>query len=528
MKFVYKLLIGYGIPCIIIGIILIYGNETVKSTFDSLHSVIKEQVRALAEINRLHYRANQIRLLEVELFENSDYYTVTGGVNNLNDLAESFEQELRDFVSTFIVEEDEKADLLLSSWGTYRKGLERSLQHVKSMNMTEAKKVSRYNSFPGFQVLSKNMDMLSSEIEKRTQQSYDDSVIRIKAKRHLFLLISIVGITGGIIVALVLSRSISRRIMLLRTGALRLADGNMKDLIPIEGGDELTDLAFSFNEMTKKLQSTTTSVDNLNREVTQRKKAEETMKKLNRDLENTVNKLAEANNNLKAFVYIASHDLREPLRKITSFGALLKESLESKLSKDDAENLNYMVDGARRMTQMIEGLLSYSRISTKGQPAEVIDLNELVKQLKELELAVLIGEKNVELEIPQELPFVEADPTQMAQLLQNLIANGIKYQPKNNRPHIAITSRPVADGMVRIQVTDNGIGISPENRQVVFAMFRRLHSKNEYEGTGIGLAVCKKIVERHGGEIGIESQSGRGSTFWFTVPVAQTPASVAS
>jgi chemotaxis family two-component system sensor kinase Cph1 len=268
--------------------------------------------------------------------------------------------------------------------------------------------------------------------------------------------------------------------MALRTGALRLADSNMKDPIPLEGGDELTDLAFSFNEMTKKLQGTTTSMDNLNREIIQRKKAEEAMKKLNQDLENTVDKLGEANNNLKAFVYIASHDLREPLRKITSFGAILKKSLENKLSEDDTENLNFMVDGAERMTQMIEGLLSYSRVSTKGQPAEVIDLNKLIKQLIELELAVLIDEKNVKLEIPQELPFVKADPVQLRQLIQNLIANGIKYQPKDNTPQITITAEADQNNMVRINISDNGIGISPEHHQNVFAMFKRLHTANEF------------------------------------------------
>ncbi|MFH0893814.1 MAG: ATP-binding protein, partial [Bacteroidota bacterium] len=106
--------------------------------------------------------------------------------------------------------------------------------------------------------------------------------------------------------------------------------------------------------------------------------------------------------------------------------------------------------------------------------------------------------------------------------MQNLIANGMKYQAKDNPPQITITSRPAADGMVRINVADNGIGIAPEFQQSIFIMFKRLHSKNEYEGTGIGLAVCKKIIERHGGQIGVESQPGKGSTFWFTVPAASS------
>jgi light-regulated signal transduction histidine kinase (bacteriophytochrome) len=224
---------------------------------------------------------------------------------------------------------------------------------------------------------------------------------------------------------------------------------------------------------------------------------------------------------MKNFVYIASHDLREPLRKITAFGSMLGQSLKGTLSGDDAENLKFMIDGAQRMTKMIEGLLMYSRVSTQAQPAQSVDLNEIVTQLQQLELAVLIEEKYVTVE-SQSLPSIDADPAQIRQLMQNLIANGIKYQKKGNAPHITITSKPAPDGMVRIEVTDNGIGIKPEFQDAIFAMFKRLHSRDEYEGTGIGLAVCKKIVERHGGKIGIESQPDKGSTFWFIIPVVNT------
>jgi PAS domain S-box-containing protein len=267
-------------------------------------------------------------------------------------------------------------------------------------------------------------------------------------------------------------------------------------------------------------------------DITERKRAEEQLKKLNDDLAEAVGKLEEANTEMKNFVYIASHDLREPLRKIAAFGAMLKMSLEGKISSDDAENLHFMIDGSQRMTKMIEGLLVYSRVSTKAQDAQAVELDEIVKQLQELELSVLIEEKHVTIEIPQPLPCVEVDPVQIRQLMQNLIANGIKYQKKDNAPHITITSKPAADGRVKIEVTDNGIGIKPEYQGAIFTMFKRLHSRDEYEGTGIGLAVCKKIVERHGGKIGIESQSDKGSTFWFTLPtvavaVASAPAPTA-
>ncbi len=263
------------------------------------------------------------------------------------------------------------------------------------------------------------------------------------------------------------------------------------------------------------------------RDITKQKEDEKIMKRLNQELESTVEDLESANREMKNFVYIASHDLREPLRKVTAFGAMLRNSLLNKLSRDDAENLQFIIDGAQRMTQMIEGLLVYSRVSTQAQPPQDVNLNEIVTQLQQLELAMLIEEKHVTIEA-KSLPCVQADPAQVRQLMQNLIANGIKYQKKDNTPHITITSKPAADNMVRIEITDNGIGIKPEFQGAIFTMFKRLHSRNEYEGTGIGLAVCKKIVERHDGKIGVESQPDKGSTFWFTMPVADKPAAVAA
>jgi hypothetical protein len=255
-------------------------------------------------------------------------------------------------------------------------------------------------------------------------------------------------------------------------------------------------------------------------DITERKQAEENLKKLNGELEQTVARLEETNQELKNFVYIASHDLREPLRKISAFGSMLQKSLEGKVVDDDAENLNFMIDGATRMSKMIEGLLVYSRVSTKAHSAEKVNLNDIIEQLSQLELSVSIEEKNAIIEVPQPLPEVEADPVQIRQLMQNLISNGMKYQAKGNAPQITISSQPAADEMVRINIADNGIGIAPEFQQAIFVMFKRLHSKSEYEGTGIGLAVCKKIVTRHGGQIGVDSEPGKGSTFWFTLPTA--------
>jgi len=240
------------------------------------------------------------------------------------------------------------------------------------------------------------------------------------------------------------------------------------------------------------------------RDITERKQADDALKNLNRQLQD--------------FVYIASHDLREPLRKISSFGELLKEALDGTIADDDQENLDFMIDAANRMEQMIDALLAYSRVSSQEIPYRTVDLNELVEQLEQIEISALLEETDAAIEIPEPLPQVAARAGQVKQLLQNLIGNGIKYRREGIQPRIRIRSKPDKNNMVRIEVEDNGIGIKQQYHSDIFTMFKRLHPRGEYDGTGIGLALCKKIVEGHGGQIGVESNFGHGSTFWFTLP----------
>jgi len=256
----------------------------------------------------------------------------------------------------------------------------------------------------------------------------------------------------------------------------------------------------------------------ISRDITERKQLEEEREALLQEIRKINRKLEEANKELQDFVYIASHDLREPLRKISSFGTLLQDSLKGKLNEDQQENFEFMIDGARRMQDMIDALLTYSRLTTKAKPPEWVDLNKVIEDLKKVELATMLDETGGIIHVPELLPSVQADPSQMHQLFQNLIGNGLKFRKEGISPEIIIRAHEIDIDMIRIEVEDNGIGIDEKYHGQLFTMFKRLHSRDQYEGTGIGLASCKKIVERHGGNIGIMPTIGKGSTFWFTLP----------
>jgi signal transduction histidine kinase len=342
------------------------------------------------------------------------------------------------------------------------------------------------------------------------------------------LLVSFTIIFLSAMIALATTRSIVRPLHALHKGTEIVGKGNLGYKVATKAKDEIGQLSRAFDEMTRNLKTTTTSIDKLDAVNEQLQANEQQLRAINQQLESEVaerKRIQEAleisNRELTDFVYVASHDLREPLRKISSFSQLLQNSLQGRLSEDEQENLNFMIDGSDRMTMMIDGLLIYSRVNTKGVLFETVDLNEVIERLKELELGMLLEETGSVIEVPQPLPKVYADPIQMEQLLQNLIANGIKYRKEGVKPRITIKAKEVSDNKVRIEVQDNGIGIASEYHDEIFKMFKRLHSRREYEGCGIGLAVCRKIVDRHGGRIGVESEPGVGSTFWFAISLAK-------
>jgi len=241
-------------------------------------------------------------------------------------------------------------------------------------------------------------------------------------------------------------------------------------------------------------------------DITAHKNVEIELRKMMEDLERS-------NNDLEQFASIASHDLQEPLRMVTGFTQLLRDRYKDKLDEDANEFINYAIDGATRMKNLIDDLLIFSRIGSRGKPFKLIEMN-IVLEIVLNNLGQLINETS-SVVTSDPLPVIKADEIQMIQLLQNLITNAIKFRGEKT-PIIHVTAEINADMWV-FSIQDNGIGIDSKFFDKIFIIFQRLHKKNEYEGTGIGLAVCKKIVQRHNGKIWVESELGKGSTFHFSI-----------
>ena len=243
-------------------------------------------------------------------------------------------------------------------------------------------------------------------------------------------------------------------------------------------------------------------------------KSNRLLKKEVREHQKTEVKLAESNQELEQFAYVASHDLQEPLRMVSSYLSLLVRRNQDNLDQDSKEFIEFAVDGAKRMQVMIQDLLTYSRVRTKGKPFEACACNELMEHVLR-SLKVAIEESNAKIEY-DDLPVIQSDVVQFERLLQNLVGNAIKYRGEKT-PEVYVSAKKEGAEWI-FCVADNGIGISPEYHDRVFGIFQRLHGRDTYSGTGIGLAVCKRIVERHNGKIWIESEEGIGSRFYFSIP----------
>ena len=232
------------------------------------------------------------------------------------------------------------------------------------------------------------------------------------------------------------------------------------------------------------------------------------------ELRDLINKLKISNRELEQFAYVASHDLQEPLRMVSSFTQLLEKRYKNQLDNDADDYIGFIVEGAMRMKDLIDDLLIYSRLKSENRPFEIVIMEVALDDVL-INLKANIKEKNAKITYDN-LPSIDCDPIQIHQLLQNLITNAIKFHG-DEPPQVHISAKELENEWL-FTVTDNGIGIDPRHHDQIFSIFKRLHTRQDYDGTGIGLSICKRIVEKHGGHIWVESELGKGTTFYFTIP----------
>ncbi|MGW5221423.1 sensor histidine kinase [Nocardia sp. NPDC004085] len=316
----------------------------------------------------------------------------------------------------------------------------------------------------------------------------------------------------GVLLTVLIRRLIVRPLGSLTDASLRVAGGDFEHHIDAHGPADLATVANAVESMRRRIVA----------ELAFSRAKEAVLAEQKTDLDVQAEELRRSNAELEQFAYVASHDLQEPLRKVASFCQLLEKRYGDKLDERGKQYIDFAVDGAKRMQVLINDLLTFSRVGRVTDRTVPTDVGQsLDKALTNLSAA--IDETETSVRRPDQLPEIIGDPTLLTMLWQNLIANAIKFRRPDRAPRIEITCEPDEHGNGwLLSVSDNGIGIAPEFAEKVFVIFQRLHNREEYSGTGIGLAVCKKIVEYHGGRIWIDTEYTGGARFWFTLRTADS------
>ncbi|OQZ02117.1 MAG: hypothetical protein B6D34_12070 [Candidatus Brocadia sp. UTAMX1] len=339
----------------------------------------------------------------------------------------------------------------------------------------------------------------------------------------------------GIMLTLFLTKRITAPIERLSLITKKVSDGVFEHVVHVHTNDEISDLATVFNNMISRLRAYRCAIESHNKELmdTNEKLLQEiaTRKQIEKALEEKTREIIRSNKDLEQFAYIVSHDLQEPLRKVMVFSDRLVMKHGEVLNNEGCDYIERMRNASRRMQTLITDLLAYSRVATQNSLFTPVDLAKIVQDvINDLEIQIerTGGCVNV-----GNLPVINADAVQMRQLFQNLIGNALKYHLKDVPPHIEIQAQCLGslkqdhtqtshrNGFYEITVADNGIGFDEKYAEYIFGVFQRLHRRDEYEGTGIGLSLCRKIVERHGGTITATSAPGKGAKFVIVLPVDQ-------
>jgi len=409
--------------------------------------------------------------------------------------------------------------------------------------LAENSGIAQYEDYRGTPVFGAYQWLPEFEICMISEMDETEAIAPVLTMRNQLFLIGFLLFIGALFAGFFIFRRITKPIGKLNKVAQKFIAGDLSERVNIKSQSEIGLFANTFNEMADNLQTerkkntdliaelkdfnsdlearvaertknlkaaqlaSLNIMQDLQKEAKNREQAQIALNKKARDLERS-------NKDLQQFAYVASHDLQEPLRMVASYLQLLEHRYNEKLDQDAREFIGYAVDGASRMKTLINDLLQFSRVGTRGKPFELTDLNSVLGRVH-ANLQFTINDANALISC-DELPTVMADPSQMAQLFQNLVANAIKFHGEE-LPRVHIKAEESEKEWI-ISVTDNGIGIDPQYFDRIFIIFQRLHTRSEYEGTGIGLAVARRIVERHKGRIWVDSEPGKGTTFFIALP----------
>ncbi len=527
----FILLVGLFVATGIITNITLYRNRQLSTR---LTHVVDPSLQAQDEFKKMlleskmyttnwvffRYKEEDKQLLKK--LHNTDYFILKKKINYYSSRwsqpqwIDSMNSILRDFEQLLVVEKD-----IMQSLGKFEDYDDPVLKFEAERKVEE--EVLPFTAH----LMSRLNRVYDRGIAIRAAQNaqLESSALRL---RIYVIVLACATIIAGMFLALYLTRIIIAPVKRMSQIVNDMGKGITRKIDYKANGDEIGQMVRSVNNLSDKLQATASFAHEVGRrnfsmpfkplseEDTLGKaliSMRENLKRGEADLQSQNMELERKNKELEQFAYVASHDLQEPLRTISSFVGVFEQQYKGKIDDKADKYLNYIVQSSSRMKVLITDLLEYSRIGNKKELAQV-DCNVVLKEVLD-DLSVAISEANAHITAGQ-LPVITGYPTEIKQLFQNLVFNAIKFRKKDTAPWITVSAKKDGD-FWKFEFGDNGIGIAPEHHNRIFIIFQRLHTRNEYPGSGIGLSHCKKIVELHKGKIWLESEPGTGTTFYFTI-----------
>ena len=487
-----KLIFAFGATIAVLLLVMLLNSEYSKKSA-STHNRLESRIEpALKVLNDFQSYNKELYLLSVNKVATHQDEGITNQIKIITEVElPHLNKKTLDLVSVFPIDDPKLSafkqiislsdDAILTVKGICQL-LHTSNDYTEADKLLEARDILNNKLAVETTEIRHAVTALQLDFNKESKAKRAELTEQLNNLSRIILISSITAILISHFVAFKTIRSIVRPIKILKDGAKRISQGDYEHRVRLRGNDELTMLGNNFNEMAGSLGE---SFDSINRK----------------------------NKELEQFVYIASHDLQEPLRTITSFTELLSGQFKGKLNDTGDEYIRFIVQATSRMHYLVKDLMDYSRLGN-DKNVELVDCQNLVLGVRD-DLSKFIEDKGGELVI-RELPQVQGYKTSLRLLFQNLINNAMKFQKTDVKPLVEVFYEENKN-FWKFGVKDNGIGIEDQHKEKIFSIFKRLHSRNEYEGTGIGLAHCQKIAEMHGGTIGVSSELNKGSTFYFTI-----------